>query len=69
MKRLNNRKQPKYWDTAFRVNVIDAYKNGELTFDNIDEWEKKYNGGIVPNPSLGTKEILTYYVNYVQTNE
>lgn len=57
-------KAPKYWDSMFRVNAIKAYNNGELTSDNIEEWETKYNGGIKPNPSLGTKEILDYYIKH-----
>ena len=56
-------KPPKFWDSMFRVNAIKAYNNGELTLDNIEEWETKYNGGIKPNPSLGTKEILKYYID------
>lgn len=54
-----NRK-PKYWDTQFRVKVIDAYNKGELTYDNLVEWETAYNGGIRPT-NLGTREILDYY--------
>lgn len=57
-------KPPKFWDSMFRVNVIKAYNNGELTLDNIEEWETNYNGGIKPNPSLGTEEILNYYINH-----
>lgn len=63
------RKPPKYWDSMFRVRVVDAYKKGELTFDNISEWDTNYNGGVPPKPSLGTKEILQYYVDVVEPTE
>ena len=33
----------------YATKVIDAYKKGDLTLDNIDEWETEYNGGIKPN--------------------
>jgi hypothetical protein len=56
-----NIRKPKYYDTRFAANVVDAYNSGELTLDNIEDWEKRYNGGIAPSPSLGTKDILDYY--------
>lgn len=60
---------PKYWNSMFRVNVIDAYKKGQLTKQNIEEWETKYNGGVKPHPSLGTKEILDYYLAHPEVVE
>ena len=55
-------KKPRDWNTMFTVKVIDAYKKGELTLDNIAEWETKYNGGVRPNPPFNTKEILQYHI-------
>ena len=55
-------KKPKFWNSMFTTKVIDAYKNGKLTMDNIDDWETEYNGGIKPT-NMGTKEILAYYMN------
>lgn len=54
-------RKPKYWNTNYRVQVIKAYEKGELSYFNVTEFETKYNGGIRPNPSLGTVEILDYY--------
>ena len=61
---VNAARKPKYWNTNFRNKVVDAYEKGELSFDNIDEWETEYNDGVKPTPSLGTKEILDYYVSH-----
>ena len=55
--------KPKHWNSMFATKVIDAYKSGKLTKENIKEWEKEYNGGNVPNPPLNTAEILDYYIN------
>lgn len=55
-------KQPKFWNSIFATKVIDAYKNGKLTMDNIDDWETEYNGGVKPT-NMGTREILTYHMN------
>lgn len=55
-------KKPKDWNSLFATKVIDAYNNGDLTEDNIEKWETEYNGGIKPYPSLGTTEILKYYI-------
>lgn len=60
--KLTEARKPRYWNSTFATKVIDAYNNKELTQKNIDEWETKYNGGKKPNPSLGTKEILNYYI-------
>lgn len=60
---LEEERKPKYWNTSFADKVIKAFDSGELKLSNIAEWEKSYNGGKAPNPSLGTKEILTYYIN------
>ena len=46
----------------YTTKVIDAYKKGDLTLDNIDEWETEYNGGIKPNRPMGGKEILVYHI-------
>lgn len=54
--------KPKYWNTQFACKVIDAYNQGNLTLSNIVEWETDYNDGVRPNPSLGTKPILEYYI-------
>lgn len=54
-------KKPYNYQTVFAANVIKAYRRGELTFDNIDEWNKEYNGGTAPNPAFNTREILEYY--------
>lgn len=58
-------KEPKYYNTIFCNNVRKAYNNKKLTLSNIDEWETAYNGGIKPEPSLGTREILDYYINVI----
>lgn len=60
---LTEAKAPKFWDSQFTCKVIDAYKSGDLTQGNIDEWETAYNDGRKPNPSLGTKEILKYHID------
>ena len=61
---LNEERKPKYWNSMFAQKVIDAYEKGDLTFDNIKEWDKNYNGGIVPSPPFNTGEILKYYLNH-----
>ena len=61
---LTEERKPKYWNSMFAQKVIDAYEKGDLTFDNIKEWDKNYNGGIVPNPPFNTGEILKYYLNH-----
>ena len=55
-------KQPKWWDSQFACKVIDAYRKGELSFDNLVEWETNYNGGVRPT-NMGTKEILKYHIS------
>lgn len=62
-------KKPRWWDSMFRVRVIEAYKKGELSFNNIDEWETAYNGGVKPRTSLGTREILKYYLDHPESVE
>lgn len=54
-------KKPKYYNTSFGANVRAAYDDGELTYDNIQEWDTLQNGGIPPKPAFNTKEILDYY--------
>ena len=63
IKLINEATEPKYWNSRFAANVVNAYDSGELTLRNIDEWETNYNGGVRPQPSLGTKEILNYYIS------
>lgn len=58
---LSEARKPKYYDSMFGYNVRKDVDSGKLNYNNIAEWEKKYNGGISPNPSLGTKEIMDYY--------
>ena len=62
IERRFNEGKPKQWNTSFATKVIDAYKDGELTKNNIEEWEKDYNGGEVPNPPFATKKILDYHI-------
>ncbi len=62
-KRIHEAKKPRYWNSRFAAEVIDAYESGKLTLTNIDDWETDYNNGVKPNPSLGTKEILRYYIS------
>lgn len=54
-------KRPYNYNTLFASSVIKAYRRGKLTFDNIEEWEKEYNGGETPIPAFNTREILEYY--------
>lgn len=54
--------QPKYWNSIFAIAVKQAYDSKKLTENNIEEWETEYNNGVKPIPSLGTKEILDYYI-------
>lgn len=54
-------RKPKYYDTVFGANVRAAFDDGELTYDNIQEWDTLQNGGIPPKPAFNTKEILDYY--------
>lgn len=61
---LNESRKPKYYNSLFAEKVIKAYENGDLTFDNIKEWDKKMNGGIDPQPPFNTKEILNYYLRH-----
>lgn len=53
--------KPKYYDTMFGATVRAAYDDGELTYDNIQEWDTLQNAGIPPKPAFNTKEILDYY--------
>ncbi len=61
---LTEERKPKYWNSMFAKKVIGAYEKGDLTFDNIKEWDKNYNGGTAPNPPFNTGEILKYYLNH-----
>lgn len=54
--------KPRYWNSQFAVQVMRAYDKKELTETNVHEWETEYNNGVMPEPSLGTREILNYYI-------
>ena len=56
-------KKPKFWDSGFAAIVISDYKKGELTLDNIKQWDKKQNGGKDPKPAFNTEEILNYHID------
>jgi len=58
---LKEGRQPKAWNSMFAVKVLNAYDSGELTDDNIDEWETEYNDGRKPYPPFPTRDILRYY--------
>ena len=53
--------KPKFYDSMFGEKVRKAYDSGNLTYDNISDWETEFNGGIRPNPPLNTRQILDYY--------
>lgn len=54
--------KPRYWNSQFAVQVMRAYDDKKLTETNVHEWETEYNNGVMPEPSLGTREILNYYI-------
>ena len=54
--------KPKYWNSQFAVQVMRDYDKKKLTETNVNEWETEYNRGVKPEPSLGTREILNYYI-------
>lgn len=58
---LTEARKPKFVDTMFGKKVKDAMDRGELTYDNIEEWNRKYNGGIDPIPPFNTKELMNYF--------
>lgn len=47
---------------AIPVQEYANYDKKELTETNVHEWETEYNNGVKPEPSLGTREILKYYI-------
>lgn len=53
-------RKPRYFGTVFYYKVIRAYRSGELTRGNIDEWETAYNGGNKPTKSFGTIQALDF---------
>lgn len=55
-------RKPKFWDSQFAAHVIDDFHSGKLTLDNIEEWDKKINGGKKPIPPFNTKEIIDYHL-------
>jgi len=61
---VNESKAPKSWNTMFAINVLKAWKNGEIQVDapkQIAAWEKDYNGGVAPRPAFETEAIIRYY--------
>ena len=58
---LTEARKPKYADSMFGEDVKKAMNSGELTYDNIKEWDKKYNGGIDPIPPFNTRELMNYF--------
>lgn len=69
---LTEARKPKYADSMFGENVKKAMNSGELTYDNIKEWDKKYNGGIDPIPPFNTRELMDYFKSLnedVNTND
>lgn len=55
-------RKPRYYDTFFGEIVKEAVKSGELTFENLKEWEREYNCGVEPKPDMGTRGIMEYYL-------
>lgn len=58
---LTEARKPKYVDSLFGKHVKDAMDRGELTYDNIEEWDRNYNGGEDPIPALNTRELMDFY--------
>lgn len=58
---LTEARKPKYVDSLFGKHVKDAMDSGELTYDNIKEWDRKYNGGTDPIPPFNTRELMNFY--------
>ena len=58
---LTEARKPKFVDTMFGKNVKDAMDRGELTYDNIEEWNRNYNGGNDPIPAFNTRELMNFY--------
>lgn len=56
-------RKPKYYDTRFGEAVRKAVDAGELTYMNVKEWDKAYNGGVAPVPAFNTADIIEYYLN------
>ncbi len=54
-------RKPRYYDSLFGEAVRRAYNRGEMSYSTTEEWDKKYNGGVAPNPPFNTKEIIEYY--------
>jgi hypothetical protein len=62
---LNEMQKPKSWDTMFAMNAIKDYEEGKFDPDNkasLAQWEKDYNGGVVPRPGFETYDIIAYAV-------
>jgi len=61
---LNEGKAPKSWDSMFAMNVIKAFKAGEIDPNDpksIEKWDTDYNGGRPPRPAFETGAIIKYY--------
>lgn len=58
---LTEARKPKFVDTMFGRHVKDAMDRGELTYDNIEEWDRNYNGGKDPIPAFNTRELMNFY--------
>lgn len=58
---LTEARKPKFVDTMFGKKVKDAMDRGELTYDNIEEWNRNYNDGKDPIPAFNTRELMNFY--------
>ena len=61
---LTEARKPKYVDSLFGKNVKDAMDKGELTYNNIKEWDRRYNGGRDPIPAFNTRELMNFYSDH-----
>lgn len=55
-------RKPRYYDSFFGEKVRKAMVSGELTFENVREWNRKENGGRDPFPPFNTEEIMGYFL-------
>jgi hypothetical protein len=55
-------RMPRYYNTMFGEKVRNAMESGELTYNNISEWDRGVNDGRDPIPPFNTKEIMDYYL-------
>ena len=58
-------RRPRYWDSVFSMNLINAYENGEVTRDegSIRKWYDEYNkpDGTTASDVDDIQNILEYY--------